>query len=85
VPQQTPSNHPAAGAAAEQKCSSFMQGSYDQISKVMHAVVLQAVFSLVQGFKRFDPVRPYIKCPPHQPLIRYGNAAGASNDTKGAD
>lgn len=30
----------------------------------------------VQGFKRFDPVRPFIHCPPHQPLIRYGNAAG---------
>lgn len=29
-----------------------------------------------QGFKRFDPVRPFIKCPPHQPLIRYGNPAG---------
>lgn len=30
----------------------------------------------VQGFKRFDPLRPFIHCPPHRPLIRYGNAAG---------
>jgi hypothetical protein len=33
---------------------------------------------VLQGFKRFDELRPHIKCPPHKPLKRYGGATGAS-------
>jgi hypothetical protein len=28
-----------------------------------------------QGFHRFDPMRPFLSCPPHQPLVRYGSEA----------
>lgn len=29
----------------------------------------------LQGHQRFNPLKPFIQCPPNQPLIRYGNAA----------
>eukprot|EP00878_Enallax_costatus_P019727 GHUV01020820.1.p1 GENE.GHUV01020820.1~~GHUV01020820.1.p1 ORF type:complete len:260 (+),score=54.85 GHUV01020820.1:230-1009(+) len=29
----------------------------------------------LQGFERFNPLKPFIKCPPNQPLMRYGNTA----------
>eukprot|EP00879_Flechtneria_rotunda_P001331 GHRR01001481.1.p1 GENE.GHRR01001481.1~~GHRR01001481.1.p1 ORF type:complete len:390 (+),score=80.39 GHRR01001481.1:272-1441(+) len=27
----------------------------------------------LQGHQRFEPVKPFVTCPPHQPLTRYGN------------
>lgn len=33
------------------------------------------LFAVLQGHKRFDPLKPFIRCPPGQPLTRYGNEA----------
>lgn len=33
------------------------------------------LFAVLQGHKRFNPLKPFIRCPPGQPLTRYGNEA----------
>eukprot|EP00775_Hariotina_reticulata_P004381 gene4381-4633_t len=58
------------------------QGRPDCLNTTGSTVVLPAAAdshcfgtSSGQGFKRFDPMRPFISCPPHQPLKRYGSDA----------